>query len=237
MIRIFKNTDEIAEAIAEMLFELMRKPGSKPIQIALSGGNTPKAIFNYLNKTYGRKLADQRFHFWWGDDRCVPPTHEDSNYKWAYELWLQPMGIPQENIHRVLGENNPELEAKRYAEELKQNTTLRNGYPVIDLNILGLGDDGHTASLFPNQMNLLTSEKWCEVAFHPVSGQRRITFTGKVLKNSEKVVFIATGAGKAQMVQHVAIEAKTEFPASHIKPATGETIWLLDEAAALKLDE
>lgn len=232
MIRIFKNTGEISEAIAKMLFRLMDQPGQTPIHIALSGGNTPKAIFRYLTQTYGKKLADNRFHFWWGDDRCVPPTHDDSNYKWAHELWLKPIGIADKNIHRVMGENNPETEAIRYSKELNQWCNIKNGFPVIDLNLLGLGDDGHTASIFPHCMELLSSENWCEVATHPTTEQKRITFTGRVINNSAQIVFISTGANKAKMVKNVAIDSNPEFPASHIKSLNGETIWLIDNDAA-----
>jgi 6-phosphogluconolactonase len=235
MIKVYKNTNEIADALAEMLFELMGNPGTEPIHIALSGGNTPKLIFKYLNENYGIRLADRRFHFWWGDERCVPPTNDDSNYKWAYEYWLKPIGIAGENIHRVIGENDPELEAIRYSEEMKKWIRTKNGFPVIDLNLLGLGEDGHAASIFPHNIELLYSEKWCEVATHPTSGQKRITLTGKVLNNSETVVFISTGAGKAQMVKNVAAEAKPEFPASQIKSVSGKTIWLLDKKAAIFL--
>jgi len=232
MIQVLRNTNEIAEAIAEMLFELMNKIGNKPIHIALSGGNTPKAIFSYLNETYGKRIANQRFHFWWADERCVPPTDEESNYKWAYELLLKPIGISNTNIHRVMGENNPEQEALRYSEEIRKWIPVENGFPLFDFILLGLGEDGHTASIFPHNIELLTSDKWCEVATHPTSGQKRITLTGKVLNNSEIVVFISTGASKALVVQNVAIDAKPEYPASHVKSQSGEVIWLLDKGAA-----
>jgi len=232
MIRIYNHTNEIADAIAEMLFELKKRQEMEPIHIALSGGNTPKMIFSYLTETYGKKLADKRFHFWWGDDRCVPPTDNESNYKWAYKLWLKPMEISHKNIHRVMGENNPEQEAIRYSKELELWCSIKNGFPVIDLNLLGLGDDGHTASIFPNNLKLISSAKWCEVATHPITRQKRITFTGKLINNSSKVVFISTGAGKAKILKNVAIEAKPEFPASHIKSQNGEIIWLIDKDAA-----
>jgi len=232
MIKTLKNTNKIAGAIAQMLLNLMEKSGDKPIHIALSGGNTPKLIFSYLNGKYGTKLADKRFNFWWGDERCVHPSDDESNFKWANELWLKPIGIAATNIHRILGENNPEKEAIRYSEEMRKCIPIENGSPRFALILLGLGDDGHTASIFPNQMNLLTSENWCEVATHPVSGQKRITLTGNVLNNARKVVFISTGESKAQMVKNIVVEGKPEFPASHIKPSNGELIWLLDEEAA-----
>jgi len=232
MIRIFKNVNEIAEAIAKMLLVLIEKPGTQSIHIALSGGNTPKAIFGYLNEKYGTQLADNRFHFWWGDERCVPPGDDESNYKWASELWLKPIGIAATKIHRIEGENIPEKEAISYSEEMKNCVETEEGWPRFDLIMLGLGDDGHTASIFPNQINMLISENWCEVATHPVSGQKRITLTGNVLNNARKVVFISTGESKALMVRNIAIEAKPEYPASHIQPVNGELIWLLDKDSA-----
>lgn len=236
MIRIFKNTDEIAEAVATLLLELGRKPGNDPLHIALSGGNTPKAIFQYLKENYGAKLANKRFHFWWGDDRCVPPTHDESNYKWAAALWLHPIGIPEENIHRVMGENSPELEAERYANIMRTWIPTSEGWPVLDLNILGLGDDGHTASIFPDNMALLNSANWCAVATHPTTGQKRITFTGNLLNSVKQTVFIATGAGKASMVKQVVLDGQLQYPAAHIKPLSGKLSWYIDEAAAAELN-
>lgn len=232
MIKTFNNINEIAEIIAKMLSELECSTDNKSIHVALSGGNTPKEIFSYLKEKARNKLADKRFHFWWGDERCVPSTDNNSNYKWANELWLKPIGIQATNIHRIEGENNPVSEAIRYSEEIKKWVETENRWPRFDLIMLGLGDDGHTASIFPNQMELLISENWCEVSTHPVSGQKRITFTGKVINNASKVVFISTGENKAQMIKNVVIEAKPEYPASHIKPSNGEMIWLLDEGAA-----
>jgi len=231
-LKIFSNTNEIADQLAEMFSELITSTGNKPFHIALSGGNTPKAIFGYLSEKYGTQLADKRFHFWWGDERCVPSGDDESNYKWATELWLKPIGIAATNIHRIEGENIPEKEAIRYSEEMKNCIETEEGCPRFDLIMLGLGDDGHTASIFPNQMNLLTSVNWCEVATHPVSGQKRITLTGKVLNNARKVVFISSGESKAQMVRNIVTEAKPEYPASHIQPVNGELIWLLDKNSA-----
>jgi 6-phosphogluconolactonase len=234
-IKIRKNTNEIANELAILLMSLVAEKSEKRIHIALSGGNTPKAIFKYLTEKYGTKLASSRYHFWWGDDRCVPPNHDDSNYKWAWELWLQPIGVHPENIHRIVGENNPQQEAIRYENEMKDWISLRNGIPRFDLIILGLGDDGHTASVFPQNMKLLLSENWCEVATHPTSGQLRITVTGKVLNNAQRVVFISTGAGKAEIIRKVVKDAILKYPASHIKPIDGEIIWMVDEEAGKML--
>ena len=232
ILKIFSNTNEIAEEVASILNVLTSSTDNKSIHIALFGGNTPKKIFSCLKEKAGNKLADKRVHFWWSDERCVPPTDNDSNYKWANELWLKPTGIPSTNIHRIKGENDPVNEAVRYSNEMGKWIEVKNALPLFDLIMLGLGDDGHTASIFPNQMNLLISGNWCEVSTNPVSGQKRITFTGKVINNASKVVFISTGERKAEMIKNVVIEAKPEYPASHIKPSNGEIIWLLDEEAA-----
>ncbi len=232
MFRILKNTDEIGEAIASMLFDLLKKQNKENIHIALSGGNTPQQIFAYLAMKYGKTLYNNRFHFWWGDERCVHPNSKESNYKMAYDLWLKSMEIPHENIHRILGENTPKPEAARYENELKKHVPIRNGFPVIDLTILGLGEDGHTASIFPDNLQLFATNKWCEVAEHPETKQIRITLTGKTLNNSHQIVFLSTGANKAKIVKEVAIDQIQTYPATHIKPGNGSLTWLIDEEAA-----
>jgi 6-phosphogluconolactonase len=231
-VKIFSNTNEIAGAIAKMLLELMEKQGNKPIHVALSGGNTPKEIFKMLHEKYGTKLAGNRFHFWWGDERCVPPDNDESNFNWAYTYWLKPIGIPETNIHRIYGENNPKEEAILYQEELKKWIEQKNGMPRFDMIFLGLGDDGHTASIFPDQMELLHCDEWCAVATHPVSGQKRITLTGSILNNARSVVFISTGLNKAAIIKKIVIDHAPEYPATHINPVAGTTTWLFDEPAA-----
>jgi 6-phosphogluconolactonase len=237
MFKILKNTEEIAEAIAAILFALLERQSKESIHIALSGGNTPRHIFTYLNEKYGKALCNHRFHFWWGDERCVPPNSNESNYKMAYDLWLKPTGIPIGNIHRIWGENAPETEAIRYENELKKHVPIRNGFPVIDLNILGLGEDGHTASIFPGNLHLFSTDKWCAVAEHPETKQKRITLTGKVLNNANMIVFLSTGANKSRMVKNVAIDKVQIYPASHIQPGNGLLTWLLDKEAAALIDK
>jgi 6-phosphogluconolactonase len=232
-IKTFDSTDAIAEQLATVISLLEAdKLNDEGIHIALSGGNTPKHIFAYLEKHYGKKLALPNLHFWWGDERCVPPTHDESNYKWANQLWLEPVGVELKNIHRVRGENQPEEEAQRYSDEIKSFVPNRNGVPCFDLILLGLGDDGHTASIFPHQMELLHSINLCEVATHPTTGQKRITFTGVLLNHAARVVFISTGSSKADMIRNVAIETMPQFPASHIKPIHGTLEWWIDKDAA-----
>jgi len=236
MFRILNNTEEIAEALAQMLFELLKAKNKESIHIALSGGNTPKIIFAYLAERHGKNLRNRQFHFWWGDERCVSPDNDESNYKHALDLWLNPIGTLPGNIHRILGENTPEMEAIRYQDELKKWLPVRNGFPVFDLAILGLGEDGHTASIFPGNLPLFTIDPWCAVAEHPETKQKRITLTGQVLNNSDRIVFVSTGIKKAKMVKEVAIDRNKIFPASHIQPEFGELTWLLDKESSSLID-
>ena len=234
-IKIFATISEIAEEFASTLQTLASEANGLSVHIALSGGSTPKAIFKYLTSHYGKSLANTQFHFWWGDERCVSPTDDDSNYKWANELWLSPIGIPQKNIHRVLGEDDPEKEAIRYAEEMEALLPFENGWPVFDLMLLGLGEDGHTASIFPHQIALISSEKLCEVATHPESGQKRITITGNVINNSRVIAFLSTGEKKAQKVYEIIKLKDKTLPATHISPKNGKLVWLLNNEAAKQL--
>jgi 6-phosphogluconolactonase len=231
-IKIFEDTYQIAEEFASTLQKLAQKNKNKPVHVALSGGSTPKAIFKYLSEKYGTSLNFPNLHFWWGDDRCVPPSHDDSNFKWANELWLSPTGFSNAQIHRIKGENNPEKEAKRYSEEIKQFVPAENKWPVFDLIVLGLGEDGHTASIFPNQMELLESNHICEIATHPQSGQKRVTFTGHLINNAKNAIFLATGSSKAEKVKQVIDERDLSLPATHIKPAKGKLTWWVDNDAA-----
>ncbi|MDA3879599.1 MAG: 6-phosphogluconolactonase [Prolixibacteraceae bacterium] len=228
----FENTAQIAEEFASTLNKLIANSKGKEVHIALSGGSTPKAIFKYLNEKYGNKLAHPNLHFWWGDDRCVPPTHDDSNYKWANNLWLKPAGFAAQKIHRVMGENAPQAEAERYSREIQKNVERVNGLPAFDLVLLGLGEDGHTASIFPNQMELLNASTLCEVAVQPQSGQKRISFTGKLINNARHVVFLSTGNAKAQKVNEVLKKQNQALPATHISPAKGTLSWWLDAESA-----
>jgi 6-phosphogluconolactonase len=236
-IKIFESTNQLSEEIANILKHIKFQSRGKPVHVALSGGSTPKAIFKYLTQQYGASLISGQFHFWWGDDRCVPPTHDDSNFKWAKALWLSPVSVLPKNIHRIKGENDPEAEALRYAEEINQYVVKENGLPSFDFVLLGMGDDGHTASIFPDQMQLLSSDKLCEVATQPETGQKRVTFTGTLINNSKMVAFISTGEVKAQKVYEVVKMKNSNLPATHIQPDNGKLIWLLDKAAASRVSD
>ena len=150
---------------------------------------------------------------------------------------LSKISIPKENIHRIRGEENPEKEANRYADEINGQLNHRGENPVFDLLILGIGDDGHTASIFPDEIELFENSKTCAVTQHPVTGQNRITITGRVLNNATRIFFLVTGENKSTRISEIMndSEAAKLLPAYYISPKNGELIWFLDEAAASKI--
>lgn len=233
--KVFKNTKELALAFCDELLKLNQN--KKKFTIALSGGSTPKIIFRLLANEYKTKVNWNKIHLFWGDERCVPPDDIESNYGMTKKYLLDFVDIPDENIHRIFGEDDPESEAKRYSEEIKSNVASKNGLPCFDLVMLGLGEDGHTGSIFPNQMKLLHSEKICEVAVHPSTGQKRITLTGKVINNSNEVIFLVTGENKASILKKILIEKKKTFPAEFIKPVNGSLKYFVDSESAKLLKD
>lgn len=183
---------------------------------------------DYLNKTDWNKI-----NFYWVDERCVLPESSESNYGEAERLLFIKTNS-QKNIHRIVGEVNPVEEAERYSEILRTNLPLNNNFPVFDIIILGMGDDGHTASIFSDRLDLLDSDKYCEVAVHPVTKQNRITLTGKLINNSEQIIFLVTGKNKAEIIRDIfETNARSQdFPTSYIKGENGNITWYLDKDAA-----
>jgi len=230
MVNVFKNNAELAVAICEGLVNLSKH--KMKFDIVLSGGNTPKFVFQTLAKDYNSKIDWSKVHLYWADERCVPPCDDESNYGMTKKFLLDFINIPAENIHRINGENKPEKEAKRYAEEIKTNVKLKNEIPCFDFVMLGLGEDGHTASIFQNQINLIQSEKVCEVATHPVSGQKRITLSGSVINNAKEIIFLVTGESKSEILKKMLIDKNKTLPAAFIQPVTGSLKYFVDEAAA-----
>jgi 6-phosphogluconolactonase len=231
MIRVFPDVRLLADHFAEFLEKFLADNPDKPVTIALSGGSTPAAIFRHLSEHYNDKIHWNQLQFFWGDERCVPPDHKESNYRMARETLLEPLGIPDENIFRVKGEMQPQEANLHYTQTILENVPQIDGYPRFDLVMLGLGDDGHTASIFPGDEKAIGSGKVCEWVSHPQTGQKRVTLTFPVINNAKKVVFLATGAGKAAMVKEV-VGKNESYPASLVNPEKGELKWLMDEAAA-----
>jgi 6-phosphogluconolactonase len=234
-VKIFQSPFEMAESFASDLTGLITESTKKKklFTLALSGGNTPGLLFSVISDHFSGSAPWERVHFFWGDERCVPPDDPESNYGMARRKLFDKIGVPQGNIHRIKGEEDPGKEAARYSGEILENTINRNQLPAFDMIILGLGEDGHTASIFPGQDYLLNSGKVCEVAFHPGTMQKRITITGKTINNAGHVVFLVTGKNKAGIIDKI-INKNPEagfFPASSISPLNGDLQWYMDKEA------
>ena len=326
-IRIFKTLADLNESFTLLLREIAAR--SKSTSIALSGGFTPKALFDYWAGLSEGIIDWRKIRFFWGDERCVPPEDTESNYRMTREHLFSGIEIPEGNIFRIRGEADPDREAERYAALLQQELELKtetesevkvepdrgvraetesvtqeetelksvliaksgwvlkagtgsglkaetgsglkartglnpeteiwlkperkakqqrqqkwslmpetgtpNEIPVFDLVMLGLGDDGHTASIFPDQIGLWDDPRVCVTAVHPVSGQRRVSLTGRVINAARNVAFLVTGANKAEKAGEIItrpIVSEKIYPAARVKPMSGNLFWFLDEEAA-----
>ena len=234
-IKLFANPTGVATAFAKDFADWVAVfPGSRSrISVALSGGSTPQLLYQLWAAEYADQIAWNRIHFFWGDERCVPPENEESNYGVAARLFLDKISIEPANIHRMRGEDDPETERVRYELEICEHFGIESGVvPVFDLIILGMGHDGHTASIFPEEMRLMHSDQICAVAIHPVSKQQRITMTGRVLNAAKQVAFLITGANKAEILVDVINKtgAAEKYPAAFIQPEIVD--FYLDQSAA-----
>lgn len=199
--------------------------------LVLSGGSTPKILFKELKKNYSNKIDWSKVHIYWGDERCVEPESDESNYGEAFRLFISHLNIPENNIHRIIGENDPEEEAKRYSKEIVDNVSLVDKIPQFDLIILGLGTDGHTASIFPEQLEFIGSAKICKVAVHPITKQKRITLTRRVINNSKNAAFLVTSDDKSLILSEILNKklGYKQYPASYINLKNGKLNWYLDK--------
>lgn len=234
--KTFADPPAVAAAFATDFAAWLDRQEQDKITVALSGGSTPKLLFERWAREYGDKMDWSRIHFFWGDERCVAPNDSDSNYGVAKELFLDQVMIADDHVHRVLGEADPEQERSRYENEIFEYVDLDDDKtPRFDLVILGMGDDGHTASIFPHQSQFLTSRRVCEVATHPLTAQKRITLTGPVLNRAKKVAFLITGESKADVLAQVIHKTGqfASFPASYVE--ADDLCFYLDQAAAKAL--
>ncbi|MGY5612287.1 6-phosphogluconolactonase [Vibrio brasiliensis] len=233
--KIFPTAEQVVASLADDMKAYSEL--GRPVHISLSGGSTPKMLFILLaSDTYATSIQWNNLHFWWGDERCVAPDDVESNYGEANALLFSQVNLPRENIHRIRGEDEPAVEAKRFAEEMAAVIPCENGTPVFDWILLGVGADGHTASLFPNQTNY-QDENLSVLASHPESGQIRVSKTAKVLEAAKRISYLVLGAGKVDIVNEIHTTPANElpYPAAKIQSKTGLTEWYLDSDAAAKI--
>lgn len=199
--------------------------------VALSGGNTPRAVYSLLASEH-KQLPWDRIHIFFGDERHVPPDHPDSNFRMASESLLSKVPIPEKNIHRVHAELDAEAAAAEYDQQLVNFFHLGNhDCPRFDLIFLGIGEDGHTASLFPESKALSEASRRVVANWVEKFKTFRITLTLPVLNHASEVVFLVSGADKAQILSQVLQPGTRKYPAQDVQPENGRLLWLVDQDA------
>ncbi|MEO0897367.1 MAG: 6-phosphogluconolactonase [Bacteroidota bacterium] len=234
-IHISSTKDSLARDFANwMLEDVLSTEGM--YHIALSGGSTPKLLFDILAVDYKDKFPWNRIHLWWGDERMVGPDDPESNYGMTNLRLISGIDIPSTHIHRVRGEDKPEEEVIRYGREIQGFLESENGQPVFQLMMLGMGGDGHTASIFPNHLEYLDVEDPTLLARHPDSGQLRVSLSGKTINQSRKIAFLVAGDSKKEKVKAILKKEHAEsYPAFYIRGNGHNVFWFLDEEAASEL--
>jgi 6-phosphogluconolactonase len=242
-IRIAPGTQEWGQAAASLILSVSQQAiqAHGRCLIALSGGSTPKTLYQVLTTPEWNARFDwSRIVFLFSDERCTPPDHSESNFGMAQTELFQPLNIRPEQVHRMKGESDdPPAAAREYEATIRRLTNSpAPRVPVLDLVLLGIGDDGHTASLFPGTAALQEDTRIVTVGHAPTGIRSRLTLTLGVLNHAAVVLFLVTGSGKAQMVRRVLdqeSEADRSLPAARISPASGRLVWMLDHSAAQRL--
>jgi 6-phosphogluconolactonase len=227
--------DGAAAFIAGLAVESIAAHGR--FTIALSGGSTPRPIYARLAAADLTPRIDWgKVHVFFSDERCVPPDDAASNYRMAREALLDHVPLPPANVHRMRGEEDPALAALAYEQDL-QRLFRTSATPAFDLICLGMGDDGHTASLFPGTAALREHERWVVAQYAAVARAWRVTFTRALINAAHHVAFLVEGAGKSETLRRVLEGAYQPdvLPAQMIQPISGRAHWLVDAAAATRI--
>jgi len=237
-ITIYEDAKQASIAIAALFASVVEKAvQSRGIcHVSLSGGETPRKAYELLAKApYCTGLPWQCIHIYWGDERCVPPTDSLSNQEMARRAFLNHVAIPEGNIHPIVYESSATKAAEKY--ETLLCSALGQEHPQFDFVFLGLGDDGHTASLFPGTDVLSVTDHWVSSVYLEKQNMYRVTLTPAILNQARVIAFLVNGKGKAQVVQKILEKTSgtQSFPAELIAPNSGELYWLLDQEAAILL--
>lgn len=244
-IKVLPDANELSRAAAEEFSRLARQniAAKNQFTVALAGGSTPRGAYAQLaeqnREGNSDRLAWEKIHVFFSDERHVPPDHPESNYKMAWDSLLSKVPIPRENVHRIKGELDASAAASAYEKELKLFFGLKPGeLPRFDLILLGLGDDGHTASLFPGSSGVAETSRLVIANWVEKFGDYRLTFTFPLLNHAAEVMFLVAGGPKAEIVRKVLADDATpgKYPSQKVNPSTGRLVWLLDQAAAQQLN-
>ena len=234
------DPEELAQTATQRFTRMAQEAvGSRGrFSVALSGGSTPRALYELLARSpYRQRMPWEGLHLFWGDERCVPPSDPGSNFRLAEETLIAHVPIPPENIHRVQGELEPGAAARAYERTLRD--FFCGPIPRLDLVLLGLGNDGHTASLFPRSTALEDTERLVVAveAFYQDRPAHRVTLTLPAINTARQVLFLVSGHDKAEIVRSVLQGPDTALPAQRVQPTAGKLTWLLDAAAGSQLEK
>lgn len=235
---VLADLEAVSQEAAERFRRLARQNRNRPFTVALAGGSTPQRLYELLALPPLREqIPWGQVHVFWGDERIVPPDAEQSNYRMARQTLLDHVPLPAENVHRVRGELEPEAAAREYEDALR--AVFRTPWPRFDLVLLGLGKDGHIASLFPDSNALQETGRPVATSTATYEGRpaQRVTLTLPSINAAKHVIFMVVGAAKSEIVEAVLQEATRRYPAQKIDPPAGQVVWLLDAAAAGRLGE
>ncbi len=239
-IAIFDDKHTLSQNVAEYIMRIVKESIALygRFTIALTGGTTPGEAYSLLGSEPIKSQIDwQRVHIFWGDERCVPQNNPDSNFYLAQEVLLDKIAIPKSHIHPMPADQpDRDVASQAYTVEM-QHTFGTNGIPSFDLIHLGMGPEGHTASLFPHQASLHEIHRLVMPVSVPKPPPDRLTFTPPLLNAARNVLFLVTGSDKAETL-HAVLEGEyqpDEYPAQIVRPTNGEVVWMLDRAVAQKI--
>jgi 6-phosphogluconolactonase len=238
-VQVLSDLEKISHKAAEMFVNISRSciASQGKFSAALSGGSTPRRLYTLLSSDrYRNEVHWPSVHFFWADERCVPKEHEESNFETAFDALLSKVPIPDENIHRIRGEEDPERGARDYEEDVRKFFGM-SGLPMFDLVILGMGEDGHAASLFPGSKSLEEAIRLAVPVYLEKPNWNRITLTLPVLNNAAQIIFLVAGRSKAAVLSEILGDRrkKDRYPAGLINPVHGDLTWLIDQEVAEKL--
>ncbi|WP_455674671.1 6-phosphogluconolactonase [Phocaeicola sp.] len=214
---LYASSVQASQALITHILDAMEKEPERPFTIALSGGNTPAVLFEVWEREYAAYTPWTRIYFYWVDERCVPPTNDQSNFGLAYRLLFNKIKLPPMHYYRIVGEAAPEEEAILYSSLVKATVPTAGDVPVFDFVLLGIGEDGHTSSIFPDRRDLLTAEEPYAVSVNPYNKSIRICMTGRPMIEAKHTCFLVTGKNKCSILNRILNKDKMDiYPASYV---------------------